>query len=74
MTESITKEPPWFQRLQYPITDPHYRVKVVTEVNKCPECGADLDTGWECMNYRKCGYDARPIAYPQSRKEEPNHD
>lgn len=57
----------WFDRLKYPITDPHYRIKIV-EINRCPECGYDLDTGWECL---RCEYDARPIAYPQSRKDSP---
>jgi hypothetical protein len=23
----------------------------------CPECGGELDTGWEC---NKCGFDAKP--------------
>jgi len=27
----------------------------------CPECGGELDTGWEC---NACGYDARPEAKP----------
>lgn len=27
----------------------------------CPECGGELDTGWECND---CGYDARDEAYP----------
>lgn len=27
----------------------------------CPECGGDLDTGWEC---NKCSYDARWEAHP----------
>lgn len=27
--------------------------------DRCPECGGELDTGWECSN---CGYDARPLA------------
>lgn len=58
----------WFERLKYPITDPHYRVKIVNEAHKCPECGTDLDTGWECTEYRSCGYDARSIAYPEGRK------
>lgn len=25
--------------------------------DKCPECGGELDTGWECND---CGFDARP--------------
>lgn len=27
----------------------------------CPECGGDLDTGWECI---VCGFDAKPEAQP----------
>lgn len=25
--------------------------------DECPECGGELDTGWECND---CGFDARP--------------
>jgi len=59
--------PHWTKRLKYPITDPYYRVKIVAEMHKCPQCGNDLDTGWEC-NDRSCLYDARSIAYPEGRK------
>lgn len=41
------------------INDPGYRKQVVNE-DICPECGGDLDTGWECND---CGYDAKPEAY-----------
>ncbi len=27
--------------------------------DQCPECGGDLDTGWECND---CGFDARDEA------------
>ena len=27
----------------------------------CPECGGELDTGWECLD---CGFDAQPEAAP----------
>lgn len=27
--------------------------------DKCPRCGGELDTGWEC---NRCGFDAFPIA------------
>jgi len=27
----------------------------------CPECGGELDTGWECT---VCDYDAKPEARP----------
>jgi len=56
----------WYERLKYPIDDPFYRVRIVNEANKCPECAEDLDTGWECS---ECGYDARSIAYPQGRSD-----
>lgn len=26
--------------------------------DRCPECGGELDTGWECND---CGFDAKPI-------------
>lgn len=28
----------------------------VNGLNRCPKCGGDLDTGWECT---VCGYDAQ---------------
>ena len=28
--------------------------------DKCPQCGGELDTGWECNS---CGFDARDDAY-----------
>lgn len=31
----------------------------------CPECGGNLDTGWECND---CGFDARDIAYPELQR------
>lgn len=31
--------------------------RTVNKLNRCPKCGGDLDTGWECT---ACGYDARP--------------
>jgi len=39
----------------FPISDPHFRRAVAAKKDMCPECGGDLDTGWECG---KCGYDA----------------
>jgi hypothetical protein len=32
----------------------------------CPECGGELDTGWECND---CNYDARDEAYPPDVRE-----
>jgi ribosomal protein L37AE/L43A len=31
----------------------------------CPECGWELDTGWEC---NECGYDAQNEAYPPDQR------
>ena len=31
-----------------------------------PQCGGELDIGWECND---CGYDARDEAYPAARRE-----
>lgn len=56
----MSEAPHWFERLKYPVEDPYYIAKVV-RANKCPQCGTDLDTGWECTNYRDCGYDAISI-------------
>jgi tRNA(Ile2) C34 agmatinyltransferase TiaS len=28
----------------------------------CPECGGELDTGWECNS---CGFDALPLVQKQ---------
>lgn len=40
------------------LTKAEIRAAVIAE-DKCPECGGELDTGWEC---NKCGFDARPEA------------
>ena len=29
-------------------------------IELCPKCSGDLDTGWECNS---CGYDARPFIW-----------
>ncbi len=34
--------------------------------DKCPKCGGELDTGWECND---CGYDAKWLALGE---EKPN--
>lgn len=54
----------------YPITSPVIRTAVALE-DGCPECGGELDTGWECND---CGYDARPLvkaARPQEFEKKP---
>jgi tRNA(Ile2) C34 agmatinyltransferase TiaS len=40
--------------MQYPVKAKEYREACVSN-DKCPECGGELDTGYECSN---CGYDA----------------
>ena len=35
----------------------------------CPECGGELDTGWEC---NECRYDAKDEAYPLHLRENAN--
>lgn len=34
-------------------------VNTLVADDKCPKCGGELDTGWECND---CGFDAMPIA------------
>lgn len=38
------------------LTHPTVRAKV--QADKCPKCGGELDTGWECND---CGFDAMPF-------------
>lgn len=47
--------------LTYPIKNESLRRAVAAKDNICPECGSELDTGWECNN-RECQYDAREEA------------
>ncbi len=49
---------------RYPATDPVLR-KELAKRDLCPECGGQLDTGWEC---NACGYDARDLACPLSER------
>lgn len=44
--------------LAFPVRHEHLQKQCVSE-DRCPECGGELDTGWECNG---CGFDARPIA------------
>ena len=39
--------------------------KRLIDDDRCPECGGELDTGWECNS---CGFDARPEAYTELDK------
>lgn len=45
---------------QWPVTSPAVRQQVARE-DVCPECGGELDTGWEC---NRCGFDAKPLVNP----------
>jgi hypothetical protein len=43
--------------LTYPLKSPSLRRFLIRTYDLCPECGGNLDTGWEC---NKCGHDAMP--------------
>ena len=51
----------------FPISSPALRIHYARDLEKCPECGGELDTGWECNS---CDYDARDLAYPPSWRED----
>ena len=48
------------QTLTFPVTHEKLR-RAVALKDICPECGNELDTGWECNN-QDCRYDARADA------------
>jgi tRNA(Ile2) C34 agmatinyltransferase TiaS len=43
------------EQVNYPIRSAAAR-RSFARRDKCPQCGGELDTGWECDD---CGYDAR---------------
>lgn len=43
---------------RFPVSVKEHRELLIAE-ETCPECGGELDTGWEC---NKCGFDAQPEA------------
>lgn len=45
---------------EWPVTSPAVRIMLARE-DTCPDCGGELDTGWECS---ACGFDAFDLAYP----------
>jgi len=45
-------------RPEFPVKDQETRKMLVMD-NLCPECGDELDTGFECNNYN-CQFDALP--------------
>lgn len=52
MTESKTSLERCFEAIKAGKT----RSQLIDE-DTCPECGGELDTGWECND---CGFDCRP--------------
>lgn len=44
------------RQFTFPATNATVRRELVKQ-DRCPECGGELDTGWEC---NRCGFDARP--------------
>lgn len=45
-------------KLSFPVKSKALRRSLIRH-NQCPECGTELDTGYECNN-RDCQYDALP--------------
>lgn len=39
--------------------------------DQCPECGGELDTGWECND---CGFDAKPELKQSPEWKQPRED
>lgn len=50
---------------KYPVRHPYVRQQLARR-DVCPDCGGELDTGWECND---CGLDARDLAYPPAWRE-----
>ena len=48
-------------KLNYPVKTKLIRWVLVNTLELCPECGSELDTGWECTEYTKCGFDGLPL-------------
>jgi hypothetical protein len=42
-----------------------FRRAMLAMEDRCPQCGGELDTGWECND---CGYDARSDAIDEREK------
>ncbi len=43
---------------KWPVRSKALRRELVNQYEACPECGGELDTGFEC---NKCGYDAAKL-------------
>ena len=50
---------PFGRDLVFPIKNATAR-RIFSRDEICPECGGELDTGWECVD---CGFDASNLAY-----------
>lgn len=46
--------------LKFPVQGEKLRIALAKD-DLCPECGSELDTGFECT---ECGFDAQHLAYP----------
>lgn len=46
----------------YPVRSRSIRRELVRRYEKCPDCGRDLDTGFECI---ECGYQAH-VEFPST--------
>ena len=49
------------EKLNYPVKTKFIRWVLVNNFELCPDCGNQLDSGWECTKYRECGFDAQPL-------------
>lgn len=49
------------QTYRFPVISLAVR-KAIALDDYCPECGGELDTGWEC---NACGFDAKPLVQKQ---------
>jgi hypothetical protein len=58
-------EKPKPPRAGFPVQSPALR-RHHARYDTCPECGYELDTGWECNN---CSYDAGDEASPPDRRQ-----
>lgn len=55
MSKFETGEPMRYDRV--PAITVRQQREAAIEKDQCPECGGELDTGWECNS---CGFDALP--------------
>ena len=61
----MTGQPFGIDLLTYPVQNKTVRQAIIRQHDLCPECGGELDTGWECND---CGFDASDIAYTEEER------